>query len=143
MKIFVLKCDDGFTLLEALMGMFIMAVITLLFLQMTIMINFASYDMKINRDLMLFTMQIQRDLIKSENATGGEQLNLNLTDDEKGDISYKMSGNKLIRQAPKGGETSLVGVKEIKFSLENKVIYMEVQFEEKSSIKIPLGKANS
>lgn len=126
-RLCVLKDKKGFTLLEAMMGIFIMSVIALLILQVILVVSKNDLSGRNIRQLNLFTMQIQADFLSSYDVeVENEKLNFDQPDNI---VTYKMKNNKLLRQVnSKGSETALMNISKIKFEKNKDIVKMEVRF---------------
>ena len=126
-KLFV--SNKGFTLLEGLIGLIVMTVLMVLIMQITQVLNKTMVDQTNNKQTIVFTIQMQRDLMtaKQINIVKGNVL-IELYDEDV--ISYKVRGNKLVRQVNnKGSETALYNIEYINFEKINSVLQVKVKYE--------------
>ncbi len=121
--------NRGFTLLEALVG--IMLMVTLLFL-----CSMFLHTIKDNLDdnyeeneLILFISQIQKDFLEGKSIqVNKKQITIKNYVNER--ITYRFTGEKLIRQVNGSGqEIALLNADEISFTKDNKVVKVNVVFE--------------
>ncbi len=135
--------NKGFTLLEAMMGMFIMAIISVLILQMMLVVTKNMNTLKNQRQLMLFIMQIQKDLISTKKIEFEENGDMKLSGYKETFIEYDFSEkkHKILRQKNgKGSEIALYEVKNVNYSNINNLLEMEIDFiDKKKNYKILLG----
>jgi type II secretory pathway pseudopilin PulG len=135
---------NGFTILEALMGLMIMGVLAVLILQMVLLMSKSTGDLLNQRQTILYVVQLQRDLIATEHISiVNEQVKLEKHNEEI--IYYGKRGNKLIRSNTIyliGGDVMLTNIGEIKFIIINDVLSMEIKYaNEKTKKEITLGTA--
>ncbi len=120
--------NNGFTLLEALLGLFVMAILVLLIMQATLLLNSIMYDNYNSRQTVLFSIQTNRDIFAAKDIyTTNQQL---VIDKYSGDqVTYLEKNNKLIRKVnDKGHEIILNNVDKIYFENYHNYINMEVKF---------------
>lgn len=126
----VLLSKDAFTLLEVLMGLFVVSVISLLMLQITILTSITNQDIEDERQLALFLMNISNELALSKSIDVNNQTLVIKPLDYSDDIIYKYKNNKIIRtRNDKGSETVISGVKNAKFVKKNKKIFLDITFK--------------
>ncbi len=120
--------NDSFTLMEALISIFVMS--SILFL----LFNFTSLlKQNINNDIYrnsfnIALVHIKEDIIESKKITVKEE-GLILKKYNKEEVSYNFEKNRLIRKVNKKGyEIILNDVEKGSFELVNKIIYLNIKF---------------
>lgn len=122
-----IKNNKGFTLLEGLMGMFVMSVLVMLILQMVLVLNDTMISYYNKRQDTLFIMQANRDFFKSQNTYVKDNI-LYFETYDKETITYEKSEDKIIRQVNNAGyEVILSNIESAKFYEENNKFYLEVK----------------
>jgi len=132
--------NKGFTLLESLIGLFVMGVIAFLILQVTMVMGHNYDDFYQERQLILFPMQIEEDFLMADKVETSNHL-LTITTHDQQVISYEFQNNKILRQVEnKGGEVVLADVETCKFYQQENNIFVEVSFlGEDKKYKLFLG----
>ncbi len=120
--------NDSFTLMEALISIFVMS--SILFL----LFNFTSLlKQNINNDIYrnsfnIALVHIKEDIIESKKITVKEE-GLILKKYNKEEVSYNFEKNRLIRKVNKKGyEIILNDVEKGSFELVDKIIYLNIKF---------------
>lgn len=126
-KKFVMK-NSGFTLMEALVSIFIMSSIIFLLLNFLLLIKEnINYDKNIS-SYTTSIIHIKEDFLESKKYKI-KKGNLFLYKYNKEDVSYIFDNNRLIRKVnDKGYEIILNNVKKLKFEKENDIVYLNVLF---------------
>lgn len=130
----------GFTLLEALMGMFVMSVLFLLILQMVMVLNDNMISYYNKRQDVLFVMQANRDILKAKNIKIDD--NILVFETYEGDeVSYSQSGDEIVRKVNNEGyEVVLSNIDYVNFYMANDKIYAEVKHKNEEEKNIFIGK---
>lgn len=133
--------NKGFTLLEALMSMFVMTFLTFLILQWVNIIGTTTVNFEHQKQIIIMTNYVQNDFI------GIQKYNIlnnkvELIDFNNETISYELRDKKIIRQKNnKGYEVLVTGVDKINFtkSTIGNYITMEVIFSDQEKIETILS----
>lgn len=135
---------NGFTMLEALMGLMIMGVLAMLILQMVLLMSKSTSDLLNERQSILYVTQIQRDLLATEHITVENNM-ARLEKHNEEVIYYGKRGNKIIRAHTEyliGGDVMLTNVDNLEFIYNNEVLSIVVKYgNEDSEKEIILGTA--
>lgn len=138
MKKFVPK-RKAFTLLEALMGLFIMSILCMLLLTFMNINKYQQIDNKELEQITLFIIQVQKDLSNSKEAIVTKDM-LTLINEEEQRITYQYDRKRLIRQVNKKGyQITLNNLDKIKFYQDKKIIKIKVIFQNKEKYEEVLG----
>lgn len=131
--------DRGFTLLDTLMGMFVMGFLLILLSTMTLLLKDNYFENNERREVLLFIMQIQNDFLETKKINNSSsKLSLNFYN--KKNITYKMINDKLIRQVNgKGYEVVVNNLEKCIFGYKDEVIYYELIFIDGELYKGVLG----
>ncbi len=134
-KIRFVFSNRSFTLIEALISIFVMSsIIFLLFNFMSVLKNTIHHDIKKN-SYTIAIIHIKEDLLETKecNVKNGE-LFLKLYNDVK--VSYTFEKNRLVRKVNnKGYEIILSDIKMGSFINENNNIYLKIKFLDDEKIK--------
>jgi|688.fasta_scaffold313638_2 type II secretory pathway pseudopilin PulG len=133
---------NGFTILEALMGLMIMGVLAVLIMQMVLIMSKSTGELLNQRQTILYVIQMQRDLIATEHITiVNEHARLEKHNEQI--IYYGKRGNKLIRAHTNnlvGGDVMLTNVGKIEFLEFEEVLSVRIRYaNEKNEREITLG----
>lgn len=131
--------NRAFTLLDALMGLLVMSVLIILIVQMMELVKDNYYENPNQRQVTLFLMQVQDDLIETKGIKT-ENNTFSLTLYNKDVVTYSQEKNQLVRKVnDEGYEVVLNQIKEIKFWLENDIVYFSLIDENEQKIKGVVG----
>ncbi len=130
----VFTTNNGYTLLEATLGLLMVSIIAMFLMQLTMVISISSASIDNTRDLTMLKMIISDDLILANHVN---VINHNLVIDlvsqpsTTNQITYQAQNNKLVRKKNgRGSETVLGNIYQARFSQKNNKIFLTVKFRQ-------------
>ncbi len=122
--------NDSFTLMEALISIFVMSSIIFLLLNFTILLKENLNNDVYRNSFNIALVHIKEDIIESEKIiVKKEKLILNKYNKET--VTYNFEKNRLVRKVnTKGYEIILSDIEKGSFELENKIIYLNIMFKD-------------
>lgn len=122
--------NQAYTLLEALMSLFIFTIVIFSLLNFLNVIETNTKNNYNFKEISLFFSQIQEDFLESKVVKIQNSQEIIFEDYVKNEIEYKYDKNRLIRQKNnKGYEIMLNKIESIEFYEKNNLIYVKVKFE--------------
>ncbi len=127
--------NDSFTLMEALISIFVMSSIIFLLLNFTILLKKNLNNDVYRNSFNIALVHIKEDIIESEKIiVKKEELILNKYN--KDTVTYNFEKNRLVRKVnTKGYEIILSDIEKGSFELENKIIYLNIMFKDEKQNK--------
>ncbi len=127
--------SDSFTLMEALISIFVMSSIIFLLLNFTILLKENINNDVYRNSFNIALVHIKEDIIESEKIiVKKEELILNKYN--KDTVTYNFEKNRLVRKVnTKGYEIILSDIEKGSFELENKIIYLNIMFKDEKQNK--------
>ncbi len=127
--------NDSFTLMEALISIFVMSSIIFLLLNFTILLKENRNNDVYRNSFNIALVHIKEDIIESEKIIVKKE-ELILKKYNKETVTYNFEKNRLVRKVnTKGYEIILSDIEKGSFELENKIIYLNIMFKDEKQNK--------
>lgn len=123
--------NDGFTLLEALLSLFIMSFLLFLLINFSFTIKKSIHEGKEQKELTMLVAHMQEDLIESKKSSIFKN-KLNLMKYNKEKVTYEFKNKELVRKVNgKGYEIVLQDIEGVAFYKKNNLIKMNIFYGDK------------